>query len=445
MKFKRINDAVEKNRDLILNAERYIWKNPETGYKEFKTSKYLAEQFEALGYALTYAEGITGFYTVIDTGREGPEVMILGELDSIICPEHKDADPETGAVHSCGHNAQCAALLGIAAALKEPDALDGLCGRIRLCAVPAEELLEIEYRKELRAQGKIRYFGGKTEFLSRGMFDGVDIAFMVHTSGTYSVYGGMVGCIAKNIIYKGTAAHAGGSPWSGKNALYAANCGLNAINAIRETFKEQDIIRVHPIITHGGDMVNAIPARVSLESYVRGKTLDAITEENKKVNRALIGAAISIGTQIEIIDIPGYAPLVNDAGMVQLARDAAAIAIPNENFYTSDVFISGSTDMGDLSCIMPVVHPYAGGATGTGHGSDYEIADPVAACVDNAKWQVTMLHLLLCDGAERAQKILAEFTPRFSTKEAFLAYQDSLFTEGDLIEYREDGSIHVKR
>ena len=70
-----ISNAVEKYRQLILDAERYIWANPETGYKEFKTSKYMEEKFRELGYELTLADGITGFYTVIDTGREGPEVM----------------------------------------------------------------------------------------------------------------------------------------------------------------------------------------------------------------------------------------------------------------------------------------------------------------------------------------------------------------------------------
>ena len=97
--------AVDKHKQLILDAERYIWKNPETGYKEYKTSAYLAEKFVSLGYELTYADGITGFYTVLDTGKKGPTVLILGELDSIICPSHPESNPETGAVHSCGHNA----------------------------------------------------------------------------------------------------------------------------------------------------------------------------------------------------------------------------------------------------------------------------------------------------------------------------------------------------
>ena len=433
-----ISNAVEKYRQLILDAERYIWANPETGYREVKTSKYMEEKFRELGYELTMADGITGFYTVIDTGREGPEVMILGELDSIICPAHKDADPVTGAVHSCGHNAQCAALLGVAAALTDKNILDKLCGRIRLCAVPAEELLEIGYRKELKKQGKIKYFGGKSEFLSRGYFDGVDIAFMVHTATSFSVSGGSVGCLAKEITYKGTASHAGGSPWNGKNALYAATCGINAANALRETFKEQDILRFHPIITHGGDMVNAIPETVTMESYVRGASYEAIVDTNKRINQALCGAALSIGTNVEIVDIPGYAPHLNDKNMMELAKEAAALAMPEVEFHSSDKMGGGSTDMGDLSCIMPIVHPYAAGAAGKGHGNDYEIVDPVAACVTNAKWQLTMLTLLLVNNGERARKVIEEFEPRFASKEEFLAFQDSLYCDGDRIIYSEN-------
>ncbi len=442
---KRLVNAVDKHKKLILDAERFIWENPETGYKEVKTTAYLAEQYRKLGYALDEPGDITGFVTEIDTGVEGPTVLILGELDSIICPGHPESDKETGAVHSCGHNAQSATLLGIAAALKEDGVLYGLCGKIRLCAVPAEELLEIEYRKELKKQGKIKYFGGKSEFLSRGYFDGVDIAFMVHTSqGAFSANTGSVGCIAKSIIYKGKAAHAGGAPWSGINAIYAANCGINAVNALRETFHESDIIRFHPIVTHGGSMVNAIPEEARLESYVRGKTFDAIVKENKKINRALTGAALSMGANIEIIDIPGYAPLVNSPDMVKLAGDALKLALPDEEFHINDRYSSGSTDMGDLSCIMPVVHPYAPGAEGTSHGNDYYITDSERACIKNAKWQLAMVKLLLENGASRAKQIIADFKPMFASKQEYLSYVDSLSESGDRIVYKEDGTADVK-
>ena len=433
-----LNAAVEKHRKLILDTERYIWHNPETGYREVKTSAYMAKTFEDLGYALVLAEGITGFYTVLDTDRPGPEILILGEMDSILCPDHPEADPTTGAVHSCGHHAQCAALVGIAAALKEPGILDKFCGRIRLCAVPAEELLEIEYRSQLKKEGKIRYLGGKSEFLSRGYFDGVDLAFMVHTSTDFSVIKGHVGCIAKQIIYKGVAAHAGGSPWDGRNALYAANCGLNAVNALRETFRDEDGIRVHPIITAGGSMVNAIPDKVTVESYVRGASFDAICSANRSVNRALCGAALSLGTNVEIIDIPGYAPLRNDKELMNVAGEAAKLAIPEYTFTIADFVTSGSTDMGDLCCIMPVVHPYAGGAVGRPHGNNFQIEDPEAACVGSAKLQLGMLLLLLSDGGKRAKKIIAEYKPQFASKEAFLAFMDSLNQSGDRIVYGEN-------
>ena len=437
--------AVKKHRDMILKAERYIWEHPETGYREKNTSAYLEEKFESLGYSLTRAGDIPGFVTVIDTGRPGPEVLVLGELDSLICPNHKEADAKTGYVHACGHNVQAATLLGIAAALQEEGALEGLSGRIRLCAVPAEELIEIEYRTKLINEGKIKYFGGKGEFLRRGLFDGVDMAFMVHAAQTYSVRRGSVGCIAKTIRYKGVSAHAGGAPWNGVNALYAATQGLSAANAMRETFPECDLIRFHPIITHGGEAVNAIPELVTIEAYVRGKTYEAIEAANKKINRALTGAALSIGANIEIIDSPGYSPLLNDINMMKLVADAAALAIPEEPFSYDEITIgTGSTDMGELCGLMPVVHPYSAGTVGRSHGEDYMVVAPERACVKSAKMQLAMLTLLLENGAARAKQILADFKPLFKSKEEYFATIDAFNAKGERIDYTESGVAKVK-
>lgn len=441
----RLNALVEKNRKLILDAYEYIWKNPETGYREVKTSKYLEDAFEALGYDLVRAGNIPGFYTVLDTGRPGPEVLVLGELDSLICPSHPEADPETGAVHSCGHCAQAAALLGIAAALKEPGALDEICGRIRLCAVPAEELIEVGYRRELKKQGIIKYYGGKTEFLHRGYFDGVDLAFMVHTSvDKFYVRKGSVGFLIKDVAYKGVSAHAGGNPAAGRNALYAANAGLVSVNAIRETFHEMDQVRVHPIITHGGDAVNAIPELVKIESYIRANNFDAIKKTSDKVNRALIGGAISLGTHIEINDMHGYSPLINEDHMIKLAEDAAHAALPELPFSIDRIVGTGSTDMGDISMIIPSVHPYMPGAEGISHGNNYRIADPEKACVGSAKWQTAMLYLLLKDNGIRAKTIIKEAKTTFASKEEFIKYIDTFEAEGERITYNEDGSAGVK-
>lgn len=443
-----VKTTVDQYRDLILEAERKMWAMPETGFKEFKTSKYLGEQFEALGYSLNYAEGITGFYTDVDTGKEGPTLLVLAELDSVVCRSHKECDPETGAVHACGHNAQCAALLGIAASLRHKEILEGLCGKIRLCAVPAEECLEMEYRAKLREEGKIRYLGGKSEFLSRGYFDDVDIAFMVHqTSGTgCSVnLGGDSGFIAKTIVYKGVTAHAACAAYLAKNALYAATAGLNAVNALRETFREDtDRVRWHPIITHGGDIVNNIPERVVIESMLRAANYNALIEQNKKIDRALIGAAISFGVDIEINDEPGYAPLTNCPELSLLAKRAYNALFPDEECIAYGGIGSGVTDMGDLSMLMPVIHPYIGGAVGKGHGEDYAIVDPERACLSSAKWQIATIKLLLENDASEAKRIISSYKPEFSSKEEFLLRQNSLKRSGDRVEYREDGAVIIK-
>lgn len=442
---KLITEAVEKHRDIILEAERYIWNNPQVGYKEEKASAYLAKAFEKLGYELIRAENIPGFYTCIDTGRPGPEILILGELDALFCPTHPEADKETGAVHCCGHHAQCAALLGVAGALKDKNVLDKLCGKIRLCAVPAEELIDFDYRYQLKKEGKIKYFGGKSEFLSRGYFDGVDLAFMIHTTSSdfFSIGLGGVGCLAKRIDYRGVSSHAGSSPWNGKNALYAANIGLSGINALRETFKEDDLVRVHPIITHGGDSVNAIPDWVHMESYIRAKSFEAIKDANDKVNKALAAGALALGMNIEIQDIPGYAPNRNSKLLTEVAIEAQKKLNSGKEFVKFDYFSPSSTDMGDLSCIMPTIHPQCPGAVGKSHSDTFYIKDPEMACVMSAKWQIMILFLLLDNNAQKANEVIENFVPRFSSKEEYFTCVDSFYAEGERIDYG-DGFAKIK-
>ena len=445
MDCQRIFQSIEKHRELIFEAEQYIRKTPETGYREWKTSAYLEKEFEKLGYDLIKAGNIPGFYTTLDTGRPGPCILVLGELDSLICADHPDADPLTGAVHACGHHAQCAALLGLAAALKEDGISDDFSGSIRLCAVPAEELIEIEYRENLRKKGAISYFGGKVEFLYRGYFDDVDMAFMFHTASNIShrflMYKGNNGCVAKKILYKGVAAHAGGSPHEGVNALYAANLGMQAINALRETFRDSDHVRVHPIITKGGTAVNAIPAEVTMESYVRGASMEVIREVNKKVNRALAASAASIGAGVFISDRPGYTPMANDKNLVRIAEIAMKEVAPAEKVLMSDDWITGCTDMGDISAVMPAVHPYVGGAAGISHGNNYHIEDRENACVGSAKCQLVMLHLLLSNDAFEAKKVLAEKDRHYLTKAEFFKAIDAMSMDKDAVIYKDDGTI----
>ena len=442
---KALKEMVASQRELMFAAERHIWKHPETGYREWKTHEYLAAEYRKLGYELVEAGNIPGFYTDIDTGKPGPKLLIMGELDSLIVSTHPECDPKTGYVHACGHHAQSAALLGIAAALKQPGALDGMSGSIRLMAVPAEELIEIGYRASLREQGIIKYFGGKVEFMYRGFMDDCDIALLVHTSNSehkgIGVGVGNNGCLTKNINYEGVSSHAGGAPHLGVNALYAANLGLNAVNALRETFQEKDYIRFHPVITKGGGAVNAIPNDVRVESYVRGASIEAIVSANNRINRALASSAAAMGANVHLQDFPGYCPLYNDKNLYQLTVDVVKEGFGEEWIQEDTKWGTGCTDMGDISCVMPTVQPYCSGACGVGHGSDYGINDPETALVVSAQYQVLMAEALLSNNAEMAQKVIKEADLVYPDKKDYFAAVDKIFLDKKAVTQNEDGTI----
>jgi amidohydrolase len=438
---------VDKHKDMILQAERYIWAHPQTGYREWEASDYLAEKFTALGYDVVKAGNIPGFYADIDTGKPGPRILVFGELDALYCESHPEA--REGVVHACGHNCQSAALLGFAAALKEPGALEGMCGSIRLMSVPAEELIEIEYRESLRKQGVIKYLGGKVEFMARGYFDGCDIAFMLHTGGSspdtdYAGSRGQNGCMAKTVTYKGKAAHAGGGPHNGINALYAASLGMQAVNSLRETFKDEDHIRFHPILTAGGTAVNVIPAETKIETYVRGASMAAIKDANTRINRALTGAALAMGAGVELMDRPGYAPVNADMNLLDLYEQVAGELVGPERVKVNRArWGTCSTDMGDVSCVMPAMHPSCSGASGTAHGKDYFVTDPYRACCNAAKLYMALCDALLRDEAAAAKKILDSFTPLYPSIEAYLQEMDSMIMDKDAVRYDENGNATV--
>lgn len=445
-KIEQLIEMVEKQEGLIYEAADHIWRNPETGYREWKTSGYMAAQFEALGYSLTKAGNIPGFYADLDTGKPGPKIAIFGELDSLIVESHPDADPQTHAVHACGHHAQSAILLGIAAALKEPGALDGLCGSIRFLSVPAEELIELGFRETLQKQGIIKYFGGKVEFIYRGYLDGIDMALLIHSGSlpegkTLAIGQGNNGCVIKNITFQGVSAHAGGSPEKGVNALYAATCGINAANALRETFLDNQHIRFHPIITEGGLAVNAIPETVKLEAQARGASYEAMYEYNKKINRALAGAAASMGACLDVNDHPGHIPLNNDRNLAAIMTEAMEAISGPGSVVTDEDWSTGTTDMGDVSSIMPTVQPHASGSIGTGHGNNYYVADKKLGCLYPAECLVLTVAKLLSDDAALAKKVISESEPYFKSKEEYLAAIDRLTMEKKAVTYNENGTV----
>lgn len=415
--------VIDDHREDILSIGRSVLSNPEMGYKEYRTSELVKQIFSLL--SLEYCDGmaITGVKATLKGRSSLCKAAVLGEMDAVLCPLHPQADKITGAAHACGHNAQIAAMLGVALGFVKSGAMEYLDGDISFMAVPAEEFSELEFRQGLKEQGKIGFLGGKQELIRLGAFDDIDMAMMVHCQAdtpecNVFVHGGSTGFVGKMVRITGKEAHAGAAPHEGINALNAAMAALMCINAQRETFRDDDHIRVHPIITKGGDLVNIVPADVRMETYVRGKSIGAVLEANKKVNMAIRGGVYAIGAKAEIMELPGYLPLNQDFSMGELFKTNAA-ELPGVGNIEEGIDMFGSTDIGDLSSILPVIQPTMGGYRGQAHSRDFRIINEEAAYILPAKAMAMTIIDLLWNGAAEALKIKQSYRSQF-TRETYL-------------------------
>ena len=419
--------VIDKHGDELIALNQSIFEEPELGYKEFKTAAKVKAHLDKLGYKYQDGVAITGIVTPVEGRSHDIKLAIMGELDAVVVPNHKFADPVTHAAHCCGHNSQASSVVGVAYALKESGIMDELDGDIVLMHVPSEEFVELEYRKSLIDEGKISLLGGKQEFIKLGVFDDIDMMIMQHTSATEdgdgdpikaNAGGGVgMGFVGKLIQYIGKESHAA-LPYQGINALKAAQLGLSAIDANRETFQDKDTIRVHPIITKGGDLVNVVPADVRLETYVRGNNTEAILEASAKVDRALQAGAYALGAKCIITQLPGYMCPTECDELKDVVYDNLKYVFGEDHCVRDGM--GGSTDASDVAHIMPTVHMMIGGAAGTFHGESYCVPRPDIAVLDAAKALVCTAIDLLADGAAKAKHIKENFTP-LMTKEEYLS------------------------
>ena len=429
----RVCAAVDRRRDQFVGIGRRIWERPEAGFKEVATAALVADELRALGLAPREGLAITGVRADLPMAMPGPTVAIFGELDGLPVPDHPAADPRTGVAHACGHNTQVAHMLGVAMALLDADLGDQLAGQVAFIAVPAEEYVELEWRREQMRAGRIEFLGGKPELLRLGHLDDVDLAMLVHATSSpddrrLSLPASSNGMLAKRIRFLGRAAHAAVAPHRGVNALNAATLALAAINFQRETFREEDSVRVHPIVTRGGDGVNVVPSEVCIETFVRGRTLAAVRDAEEKVDRSLRAGALAIGARVEIETLPGYLPLVQDPGLHALFRRNAVTLVGEEGWVEAGP-TRASTDAGDLSHVLPLLHPSAGGFGGTIHGSDFEIVDDTLAYVDPVRALAMTIVDLLAEDARAARAILANFRPTLSRSEYLRLARETARTE----------------
>jgi len=417
---KKVSAEIDAAQGKIIEIAEKILKNPEMGYKEFKTSALVKETLLELGIECRTGLALTGVKGRMKGKASDVTVCVMGELDAVISPTNPDADKETGAAHACGHNGQIASMLGAAIGLSK--ASSELFGDVCFFAVPAEEFVELAERDALASEGKIKYLGGKQELIRLGEFDDVDMAMMVHAHGNapepmVAVDGGSLGFVAKTIDFYGKATH-GSTPYDGVNALNAATMALACINAQRETFRDEDKVRIHPIITNGGELVNVIPANATIETYVRAANFEAIKDAAAKVDRACEGASYALGTRCEIKDFKGYLPLKQSEALSAVFAENARSFVPEDKIYHG-INMTGSSDVGDLSHLIPTIQPTVGGYLGALHGKDFCAADKYLAYVVPAKIMACTVIDLLCDEARLAKKIKSEFKPLLTKEEYY--------------------------
>ena len=423
--------AIDTHADSLTALSKSVLQEPETGFREFKTAEKVETWMRSAGLSPRTGVAVTGVVAKVDTGRPGPHVAVMGELDGLIVPQHRHADPVTGAAHACGHHTQLGNMLGVAVGVLAEGVLDSLSGAVTFMAVPAEEYIELEFREGLRREGKIEYYAGKQEFIRLGEFDDVNMAMMTHTTADGQpgviISGAHNGMVAKSVEFIGVAAHAGAAPHLGVNALNASNIALAAIHAQRETFRDADYVRVHPIVTRGGDSVNSVPARVGMDTFVRAASVDAVLDSCMKVDRALRAGAMAVGGEVKVRTTPGYMPSLYDPLLAGVYRRNAGLVFGEENLHTAGQRGS-SSDMGDVSLIMPSIHPWVDCATGRGHGIDYLVQDYRAAVVKAAKAMAGTVIDLLADGASEGKRVVEGSKP-VMTKEQYLAQLRELRSE----------------
>lgn len=423
---RKIVQRIDANRDVILGFANDIYNHAELGYKEVRTAEKFAEVMRSLRLPMQEGLAITGVKAYLNQEKaDRISLALLGELDALRIPQHAHANSETQAAHCCGHHAQLAGVMGAALALADAEIAEALDGQVVFFATPAEEYGEVEYKKALMDEGKIVYGGGKCELLRQGAFDDVDLCLAHHitSEGLAVGTGSGNGFVSKVIHIKGKAAHAGACPEEGINALSAASLGLQALAMNRETFRDKDSVRVHPIMTKGGDLVNVVPDEAIIETLVRGRTLEAFADASVKTDRSFKAGAFAMGAGYRIETMPGYLPSLPQRmpeEVVEIIRELAGekeVAI-----ISPDAHGSASTDVGDVQHLMPVMTFFTGGIKGGLHQVDFDIMDEEEAYILTAKIFALGAYRLLRDGAAVAKRICAEYSPRFQNKEEYVQF-----------------------
>ena len=318
--------AIDNHKAALFEVSDEIWRNPELGFQETRAHAALTAFLERHGFVVerSFSGLKTAFRATFGEGR--PNMCVICEYDAL---------PEIG--HACGHNliaeAGLAAGLGVKAAL---DNIGAPAGMVTVLGTPAEE-----------------GGGGKQLLIDSGAFEDVDVAMMVHPSPVTALMPRFLAVSFLKVEFSGKAAHAAASPWEGLNALDAAVMAYNSVSVLRQQMKPD--WRVHGIISNGGTKPNIIPEKAVMEYMVRTPERIDLKLLLGRVRACFEAAAQATGCQVEITNsAPSYDNLVSNEVLASLfAENLKFFNVP----FTKTTTSSGSTDMGNVSHLVPSIHP----------------------------------------------------------------------------------------
>lgn len=327
---KNIVNEIDDRKDELISLSSYIWNNPELGYEEYKACGVLSDALEKEGFEITKkaANLDTAFIAVKKSKKEGPCIALMSEYDAL-----------EGIGHGCGHNLFSVSAVGAAFGLSK--IIDETGGTIMVIGTPAEE-------------GTVPNAGGKVIMIEKGIFDNVDIAMICHAEGRTIIERELAASAVVEAIFTGKAAHAGGSPHEGINALSAGVLSINNINALRQHFLPRVVVNV--IISEGGIGQNTIPDKCVLKMSVRADKKEVLGDVIEKVSNCVKAGALATGCGYEI-NMPKkiYENLVPNHNLALSFKEALDIlGIPSIQSESANY----GWDAGNVSHVCPTVAPY---------------------------------------------------------------------------------------
>ena len=321
----KVKDSVELQRQQLIQLSLNIHDNPELGFKEEKASAWLTSYLENSGFHVE--RGIAGLATAFRAtyGQGSPRIALLAEYDAL---------PKIG--HGCGHNIIGVSAVGAGVASK--CIIDQLGGSVVVLGTPGEEVL-----------------GGKIDMVKAGTFKEIDVAMIVHPNTRNMSTEEALACSSLEVEFFGRAAHAAGQPHRGINALDAMILAFTSINSLRQHVRGD--ARIHGIITDGGEAPNIVPAHSAAVFLVRALDDDYLAELMEKVLNCFTGASVATGARLEYRwKDKTYAPMQNNMTLAGLFKqNLESLGRQVEAF--DPHFGLGSTDMGNVSQVVPSIHP----------------------------------------------------------------------------------------